>query len=142
MVKFHLIRVLSLFFFLKICCLISYRLLDNVSDIYRKEKMLSQEEVVPAPAIHKEKKKVNISFYLFYKLSTNYVSNYKYLILLFWHGREYSARLSKILLEVKKRMWPSRTHKIEKKASRNSRWSFQMKISRVKLTIKMMMRLN
>ncbi|KAK7262765.1 hypothetical protein RJT34_30345 [Clitoria ternatea] len=34
-----------------------FRLLDSVSCIYKKEMMLSQEELVPGPIIHKEKKK-------------------------------------------------------------------------------------
>ncbi|XP_027348737.1 uncharacterized protein LOC113860236 [Abrus precatorius] len=34
-----------------------FRLLDSVSCIYNKEMMLSQEELVPGPVIHKEKKK-------------------------------------------------------------------------------------
>ncbi|KAG5134466.1 hypothetical protein JHK82_025654 [Glycine max] len=34
-----------------------FRLLDSISCIYRKEMKLSQEELVPSPVIHKEKKK-------------------------------------------------------------------------------------
>ncbi|MED6112163.1 hypothetical protein PIB30_059215 [Stylosanthes scabra] len=36
---------------------INFRLLDSVSTIYSKERMASQEELVPGQAIHKEKKK-------------------------------------------------------------------------------------
>jgi hypothetical protein len=35
-----------------------FRILDSVSCIYTKEMMLSQEELIPAQVIHKEKKKV------------------------------------------------------------------------------------
>lgn len=38
------------------------RLSDSVSCVYRKERMVSQENVVPAPIIHKEKKKVGRYF--------------------------------------------------------------------------------
>ncbi|KAF7829057.1 Syntaxin-binding protein 5 [Senna tora] len=34
-----------------------FRLLDGIRCVYRKERMLPQEEVVPAPVIHKEKKR-------------------------------------------------------------------------------------
>ncbi|TKY70241.1 Syntaxin-binding protein 5 [Spatholobus suberectus] len=62
--KFHSLPVAGHQQFTASLIVVSYsfspveKLLDSVSCIYRKERMPSQEELVPGPVIHKEKKKI------------------------------------------------------------------------------------